>query len=64
MTLRIADCGLRIGLRIGLRAGLRAGLRIGLRTGLRIGLRCWPALASCVVRAETIERVLAVVAGS
>ncbi len=47
MTLRIVDCGLRIGVRIGLRLGL------------------WIALAVFTagsVRAETIDRVLAVVA--
>src|SRR5471032_2258897 len=51
--MRIADCGLRI--------GLRTGLRIGLRTGLRIALL--GMLATHVVRAETIDRVLAVAAG-
>ncbi len=45
MTLRIADCGLRIRLRIGLRIGIAL------------------IFATGVLRGETIERVLAVVAG-
>ena len=52
MTLRIADCGLRIGLRIGLRVGLRIG-----------GCLIAACLGAAAAHAETIDRVLAVVAG-
>ena len=60
MTLRVVDCGLRIGLGIGLRIGLRSGLRSGLRIGGGL-LAAW--LCAAAARAETIDRVLAVVAG-
>ena len=50
MKLQIADCRLQIGLRIGLQIGVAAGIVCAM-------------LMTSVVRAETIDRVLAVVAG-
>jgi len=70
MKLQIAGCRLQIGLRIGLQIGTRTGLQIGTRTGWRTGLQIGlvagvvgAALTTSVLRAETIDRVLAVVAG-
>ena len=62
MKLQIAGCRLQIGLQIGTRIGLRTGLRTGLQIGLVAGV-VGAALTTSVLRAETIDRVLAVVAG-